>query len=70
MLKVMRSCMQNYSSFCSPWMFGRDRNQPFPFRFNNSEMDEEKILRKRLASGEINAEEFSKIMDILKGKNS
>jgi len=57
--------MQNFSSFCSPWTFRRGRNQSFSFRSDLSEMDEEKILRKRLASGEITTEEYSKIMDIL-----
>ena len=61
--------MQSFSSFCSPWTFGRGRNQSFSFRSDLSEMDEERILRKRLASGEIDTEEFYKIMDILNKTN-
>jgi len=70
MFKKMRSCMRNYSSLCSPWMFGRNKNQFYPFHSDVSDIDEEKILRRRLASGEIDAEEFSKIMDILNKKKA
>lgn len=65
----MRSWMRNSSSFCSPWMFGRNKNQFYPFHSDVSDMDETKILRRRLASGEISIEEYSKILDTLNKTN-
>ncbi len=58
--------MKNFSSFCYPWMLNQKRNHLFTSHSNLSEINEEKILRRRLASGEISVEDYTKIMDILK----
>ena len=61
---IRRRFMKKYSTCLFPQMFFGEEKMSFPFNSDFRNMSEEEILKKRLASGEIDAEGYSEIMDI------